>query len=199
MMMRVALASDLDDPIERLRAIHRSSDAAKTLMASVRSLPTDFPSLGAPWLVSGLAALYGRSHLAERLPPVANVTVSNVPGPTMPLYLAGAKMLNYYPVSIVTHGAALNITVESYNGSLDFGLVACRKAVPDLPDLAGMLVAAHRELVARTAERAAAPTAPARTTARKLPRRSAAKTTKIDGSRRKPARGGQRRSSALAA
>jgi len=68
MMMRVALASDLDDPIERLRAIHRSSDAAKTLMASVRSLPTDFPSLGAPWLVSGLAALYGRSHLAERAP-----------------------------------------------------------------------------------------------------------------------------------
>jgi len=199
MMMRVALASDVDDPIERLRAIHRSSDAAKTLMASVRSLPTDFPSLGAPWLVSGLAALYGRSHLAERLPPVANVTVSNVPGPTMPLYLAGAKMLNYYPVSIVTHGAALNITVESYNGSLDFGLVACRKAVPDLPDLAGMLVAAHRELVARTVERAAAPTAPARATARKLPRRSAAKTTKIDGSRRKPARGGQRRSSALAA
>jgi len=103
------------------------------------------------------------------------------------------------PTSIVTHGLGLNITVESYNGSLDFGLVACRKAVPDLPDLAGMLVAAHRELVARTVERAAAPTAPARATARKLPRRSAAKTTKIDGSRRKPVRGGQRRSSALAA
>jgi len=200
MMTRISLASDLDDPIDRLHAIHRSSGAAKTVMASVRSLPTDFPSLGAPWLVGGLAALYGRSHLADRVPPLANVTVSNVPGPTMPLYLAGAKMLNYYPVSIVTHGAALNITLESYNGSLDFGLVACRKAVPDLPDLAGMLVAAHCELVARTAERATAPSLPARATARKLPRRNAAAKTRVDGARRTVVKSGQpqRRSSALA-
>jgi len=200
MMTRISLASDLDDPIDRLRAIHRSSDAAKTVMASVRSLPTDFPSLGAPWLVGGLAALYGRSHLADRLPPLANVTVSNVRGPTMPLYLAGAKMLNYYPVSIVTHGAALNITLESYNGSLDFGLVACRKAVPDLPDLAGMLVAAHCELVARTAERATAPSVPARATARKPPRRNAAAKTRVDAARRTVVKSGQpqRRSSALA-
>ena len=117
----------------------------------------------------------------------------------MPLYLAGAKMLNYYPVSIVAHGAALNITLESYNGSLDFGLVACRKAVPDLRDLAGMLVAAHRELVERTAERAAAlpVPVPARATKRKLPRRHAAAT---DGARRKVVRSseGKRRSSALA-
>jgi diacylglycerol O-acyltransferase / wax synthase len=201
MMTRVGLASDVDDPIERLRAIHRSSDAAKTVMANVRSLPTDFPSLGAPWLVGGLAALYGRSHLADRLPPLANVTVSNVPGPTVPLYLAGAKMLNYYPVSIVTHGVALNITLESYNGSLDFGLVACRKAVPDLPDLAGMLVAAHRELLAKTTESAAVPAAPVGATARKLPRRNAAQATTTDGSRRRVVSkdGPRRRASALAA
>jgi WS/DGAT/MGAT family acyltransferase len=184
MMTRISLASDVDDPIDRLRAIHRSSAAAKTVMASARTLPTDFPSLGAPWLVGGLAALYGRSHLADRLPPLANVTVSNVPGPTMPLYLAGAKMLNYYPVSIVTHGAALNITLESYNGSLDFGLVACRRAVPDLRDLAGMLVAAHSDLMARTAERAAAPSVPASATARKVRHRNAAAKVRVDGARR---------------
>jgi WS/DGAT/MGAT family acyltransferase len=203
MMMRVSLASDVDDPIERLRAIHASSNAAKSVMASVRALPTDFPSLGAPWLVSGLAALYGRSHLAERLPPAANVTISNVPGPAMPLYLAGGRMLSYYPVSIVTHGVALNITLESYNGSLDFGLVACRKAVPDLPDLARMLEAAHRELVARTAEGAAAQAVPARarTAARKPARRPALAKTRTDAARRKPVKRGHppRRSTALAA
>jgi WS/DGAT/MGAT family acyltransferase len=183
MMMRVSLASDVEDPIDRLRAIHRASGAAKAVMANVRALPTDFPSLGAPWLVSGLAALYGRSHLADRLPPIANVTISNVPGPPMPLYLAGAKMLNYYPVSIVTHGAALNVTVESYNGSLDFGLVACRKAVPDLADLARLLVAAHRELVTRTAERTATLPEPARSTVRKLPRREAPTSRTASGGR----------------
>jgi hypothetical protein len=54
----------------------------------------------------------------------------------VPLYLAGAKMLDYYPVSIVAHGVALNITVQSYMGQLCFGLIACRRAVPDVRDIA---------------------------------------------------------------
>ena len=52
---------------------------------------------------------------------IANVAVSNVPGPQVPLYLAGAELKAYYPVSIVAHGLGLNITIVSYNGSLDFG------------------------------------------------------------------------------
>lgn len=163
-MMRISLASDIADPLERLRAIHSASAAAKALTASMKSvLPTDFPSLGAPWLISGLASLYGRSRLADRLPPIANVTISNVPGSPVPLYLAGAKMLTYYPASIVVHGIALNITVESYNGSLDFGLTACRKAMPDLAHLAHDMLAAHRELLAtlKDAEAIPAPAAPA--------------------------------------
>jgi hypothetical protein len=98
-------------------------------------IPTDFPSLGAPWLLSGLTSLYGRSGLADRLR-IANVAISNVPGSPVPLYLAGAKMLDYYPVSIVVHGVALNITVQSYMGQLCFGLIACRRAVPDVRDIA---------------------------------------------------------------
>lgn len=148
-MMRISLATDIAEPLARLRAIHAASAAAKALTSSMKSvLPTDFPSLGAPWLISGLAALYGRSRLADRMPPIANVTISNVPGSPVPLYLAGAKMLTYYPASIAIHGIALNITVESYNGSLDFGLTACRKAVPDLGGLARDMTAAHRELLA---------------------------------------------------
>ena len=64
------------------------------------------------------------------------MAISNVPGSPVPLYLAGAKMLDYYPVSIVVHGVALNITVQSYMGQLCFGLIACRRAVPDVRDIA---------------------------------------------------------------
>lgn len=122
-MTVMSLATDVDDPIERLTAINASSAAAKSLMGKVKAaIPTDFPAFAAPWLMSGLASMYGRSGLANALPPMANVAVSNVPGAQVPLYVCGARMLSYFPVSIATHGVALNITVQSYNGSLDYGL-----------------------------------------------------------------------------
>ena len=74
--------------------------------------------------------------MADKLPPVANVVISNVPGPPVPLYMAGAKMLTNYPCSIVVHGVALNITVQSYDQSLDFGLMADAAAMPDVRELA---------------------------------------------------------------
>ena len=148
-MTVMTLATDIKDPIERLKVIHESSAAAKTLMGNFKAaIPTDFPSFGAPWLISGLASMYGRSGLANSLPPVANVAVSNVPGAQMLLYVCGAKMLSYFPVSIPTHGVALNMTVQSYNGSLDYGLIACRRAVPDVADLADFVVDEHRRLFA---------------------------------------------------
>ena len=70
---------------------------------------------------------------------VANVTISNVPGPQVPLYLAGAMMTGMFPLSIVVHGVALNITVQSYRGQLCFGLIACRRALPDVGALAQAL------------------------------------------------------------
>jgi len=174
-MMRISLASDVADPIERLMAIHRASTAAKARTASMKAiLPTDFPSLGAPWLISGLAALYGRSKIAGRIPPVTNLTISNVPGPAAPLYLAGAKMLTYYPLSIAIHGVALNITVQSYNGSLDFGLTACRRAMPDPAHLTRDMLAAHHQLLAGSAIVAAteAMPPPAKAPARKATART---------------------------
>jgi len=130
------VATQKRDPLERLRKIRAATASMKnTLGAFGELIPTDFPSLGAPWLLSGLVSLYGRSGLADRLR-IANVAISNVPGAQVPLYLAGAKMLDYYPVSIVVHGVALNITVQSYMGQLCFGLIACRRAVPDVRDIA---------------------------------------------------------------
>jgi WS/DGAT/MGAT family acyltransferase len=153
--MLVSLATDVADPVERLRAIHESAAAAKKQMGNVRELPTDFPTFGAPWLLAGLAALAGRSKLAERLPPMINVLISNVPGPQVPLYFAGARIVANYPVSIPAHGGALNMTVQSYNGALEYGLTACRRAVPDVDVLADYVVDAHRQLLARLEEASA--------------------------------------------
>ncbi len=146
-MLLCNLATTIVDPVARLMEIHASTQSAKAMMGPFKAvIPTDFPSIGAPWLMSGLASLYGRSRLANRIPPVANVVISNVPGPQVPLYLAGALLKTYYPVSIVVHGVALNITVESFNGSLDYGLTACRKALPDVRELAAYMREAHAEL-----------------------------------------------------
>lgn len=148
-MMLASLATDQADPTRRIRDIVKASRAMKSTLGKVKSLlPTDFPSLGVPWLMSGLVSLYGRSRLADKIPPLANLVISNVPGPQMPLYMAGARMATNFPVSIVTHGLGLNITVQSYNGSLDFGMIACRRAMPDIRDFAGMMNDSHRELMA---------------------------------------------------
>jgi len=103
-----------------------------------------------PWVLHGLASLYGRSGLAGAMPPVANVVISNVPGPQVPLYAAGARMATYWPLSIVEHGVGLNITVMSYAGAMGFGFTTARCAVPDAGELCTALMAALEELVART-------------------------------------------------
>jgi WS/DGAT/MGAT family acyltransferase len=166
-MLLMQLATDEDDPAERMRAIVRASAKMKRTMSNVKSvLPTDFPSLGVPWLMSAAVSVYGRARLADSLPPLANVVVSNVPGPRVPMYLAGARMTTNFPVSIVTHGLALNVTVQSYDGALDFGIVACRRAVPDIGLFAACLLEAHNELAA-AAHRIAAPAAPKKRAAAK--------------------------------
>ena len=109
-------------------------------------LPTDFPSIGVPWLMEAATALYQRAKVADKLPPVANVVISNVPGPPVPLYMAGARMLTNYPCSIVVHGVALNITVQSYDQSLDFGLMADAAAMPEVRELAESLRVAFDEV-----------------------------------------------------
>ncbi len=142
-MSLISLGTNISDPRKRLVHVKAATAAMKTTMGSLKSiLPTDFPSLGVPWLMEAASALYGRAKVADRIPQVANVVISNVPGPPVPLYLAGAKMLTNYPTSIVVHGMALNITVQSYHHSLDFGLMADAAAMPDVQELAqGLLIA----------------------------------------------------------
>ncbi len=151
---------------DRLAAVQAGMAELKHATQTYKSLiPTDYPSLGAPWIVSGLAQLYAKSKLAERVPLPVNLIISNVPGSPVTLYLAGARMLAYHPISAITHGLALNITVQSYEKALDFGLVACAEAVPDLDVLIDALAAEYDELKALAAARLAPKPASKRKTA----------------------------------
>ena len=139
--MVCALATDLDDPKERLLAIIRESAKSKEMSSPLRPLIPHLSNvalLGAPMVVQMLALLHSRSNLSDVLPASANVTISNVPGPRQTLYAAGAELLNIYPVSIAAHGLALNITVQSYRDQMDFGLIAGANVLPDVNKLARM-------------------------------------------------------------
>lgn len=149
-MTVVALGTQLADPLQRLAAIQTSTHKVKTARSHLKGLiPTDYPSLLAPWLVGGLAKAayktYQSTGLSHRLPMPANLVISNVPGPQVPLYLAGAKLMTFHPLSIVTHGLALNITIQTYAGQVDFGIVTDPHALPDVQALCDALTQAFEE------------------------------------------------------
>ncbi|WP_213958501.1 wax ester/triacylglycerol synthase family O-acyltransferase [Variovorax sp. dw_954] len=146
-MGRVELFTNEGDPLKRLAGIKASAQEMKRNAGGMRgAIPMDFPSLGVPMLASGMASLMGRSKLSERLPAVANVLISNVPRPREPLYMAGGKMSTYLPVSAISHGMALNMTIHGYNDQLAFGLLACRRTVPDIEVLGSYILPAFEEL-----------------------------------------------------
>jgi diacylglycerol O-acyltransferase / wax synthase len=148
-MVLAELGTHHGDAKKRWLAIQTSTNKVKESLKSLKSvLPTDYPGLLAPLLVSRLNQTVASTKLLEKLPPVANLVISNVPGPQVPLYLSGAKMTTFYPVSIIVHSIALNITVQTYCGSVYFGVIACKKAVPDLHKLTGAMNSAFDELIA---------------------------------------------------
>jgi WS/DGAT/MGAT family acyltransferase len=163
--MTIDLHTDVADAHARLRAIHDSAVEAKVAAQKIKAMmPEDLPSVGLPWLLGTLARVMARGEVVDRLPLPTNVIISNVAGPPMPLYVAGARALTYSPVSIPYHGCALNVTVYSYDGKLFFGLTGARNALPDLRDLAeGLKV--ELELLA------SAPRAPTARRPRKAPAR----------------------------
>jgi WS/DGAT/MGAT family acyltransferase len=144
----VNLATHIANPLQRLHAVRAAASATKSVAKRVKSFtPTDFPTIGGPWVIGALASLYGRSRIASALPPIANVIISNVHGPSVPLYVAGAKMVGYWPLSIVEHGVGLNITLMSYADILGVGFTVARCAVPDPQELVTDFYAALAELL----------------------------------------------------
>ncbi len=85
--------------------------------------------------------------MASRHRPIFNVTISNVPGPSFPLYMAGARLKAWYPMGPINDGGGLNMTVMSYMGTIHFGLVACPDVVPEVQAMADHLHTALDELL----------------------------------------------------
>jgi diacylglycerol O-acyltransferase / wax synthase len=145
--MLVSLASTSADPLERLRLVAEGTRLAKD-QASVLSeeLVGGWAQLAFPALSARLARLSGNLRLFDRLPPLFNVVVSNIPGPDFPLWWAGARLEALYPIGPILEGVGLNITVVSYSGTLYFGVVGCRELVPEVEHLANLLTEAFAEL-----------------------------------------------------
>jgi WS/DGAT/MGAT family acyltransferase len=149
-MAVVELGTQFANPMKRLQAIMTSTAKVKNAMTTLKAvLPLDYPSLLAPWIVGGVAKAafktYRTTGLSHRLPMMVNLVISNVPGPQVPLYLAGAKMRTFHPMSIVVHGVALNITIQTYAGFVDFGVIADKYAVAEVHELTDALVQAYEE------------------------------------------------------
>ena len=147
-VMLAELPTHMHDPEQRMRFMRASMMEAKRAFEAVpASLLQDLSAL-VPTALSGLAAR-ALFKLATVPGVPFNLFVSNVPGPQLPLYIAGARVEGIYPVSAVTDmTGGLNITLFSYDGSLDFGLIACREMVPDLWNLIGYLQDAMAEMLA---------------------------------------------------
>jgi diacylglycerol O-acyltransferase / wax synthase len=142
--MTCQIATHIEDPKARLETIISESSKAKAMVSPLKDFVPHFTNasmLGAPMAMQVMSLLYGRSGLPNVLPPTANVIISNVPGPPMPLYVAGTQMLHLWPVSIATHGMALNITVQGYQDQLEFGLIAGANVFADVQFLAEMFEA----------------------------------------------------------
>jgi WS/DGAT/MGAT family acyltransferase len=149
-MLLTALPTDEADPVERVRRVHEAMANSKDLF---QALPaerlTDFAEFPPPAVFARAMRLSARLRLGSRLAP-GNLVISNVPGPRRPLYAAGARLLHYYPVSVIMEGQGLNITVQSYLDRLDFGLVSCPELVPDVDDLLAAILRDIDELARRT-------------------------------------------------
>ena len=174
------LATNESDAATRLKRVCASMTAAKGNFAAIPAETLqDFTQFAPPAVAARAMRMYSRLRIADRMNPPFNLIISNVPGPSYPLYSAGAKLEHFYPVSALADGQGLNMTVQSYNGNLDFGFIACRDLVPDLSVMADLLRESMDELLAlcepepadkapAAAKKRAAKKAPAAT--RKAPR-----------------------------
>jgi len=139
----VAVRSDIGDPLERLHAVHEEAQKGKL---TAEKLGADLFTVLFEALPGRL--LLGTTAFEKLLSSRLNIAVSNVRGPDHPLYLAGAKAMCLYPVSIPTSGAGLNITGVSYNGVMWVSAVSCRSMLPDSGHFLTCMRSAWEELLA---------------------------------------------------
>ncbi len=144
----VNLPTNLSDPLARLRAIHLGTRGAKEEHHALgaRTL-LDWAEHASPAVFATAARLYSRMRLADRHRPIANLVISNVPGPDFPLYLGGAELVAGFPLGPIMDGMGVNVTIMSYRGVLYWGIVACPETVPRAWQLAADIPLALDELL----------------------------------------------------
>jgi diacylglycerol O-acyltransferase / wax synthase len=126
-------ATNEADPVTRIRRVQASMNRAKEdFQAIPAEALQDFTQFAPPAVAARAMRMYSRLRIADRMNPPFNLIISNVPGPSHALYSAGARLEHFYPVSALADGQGLNITVQSYDGKLDFGFIADRELVPDV-------------------------------------------------------------------
>jgi diacylglycerol O-acyltransferase / wax synthase len=153
--MLATLPTSTVAPGRRLEIAHAATQVAKAQQAAIpQGLVDQISDFAPPALTARAARVVFATGLLHRVPPF-NLCISNVPGPNVPVYLAGARLLAHYPMSVITDGQGLNITLVGYLGQLHFGLVSCRELVPDIDVLAGYL-ADELDLLAEAAGQRAA-------------------------------------------
>jgi WS/DGAT/MGAT family acyltransferase len=129
-VMIVPIPTNVADPRERLMTAHETLQVAKTRHRALpASILTDATQFVPPALVTRAARAV--AQVSSTVQPPLNLVISNVPGPPIPLYLAGAQLVAHYPVSVITDGVGMNITAMSYRDHIDFGVVVDREQIDD--------------------------------------------------------------------
>jgi WS/DGAT/MGAT family acyltransferase len=150
--MFASLNTQIDDPGERLLAIAQSTKGAKEEFDAMGAATLmDLAEFTGPGLFNLAFRLYSSQNWASRHRPVHNVIISNVPGPSFPLYFAGAELVATYPMGPVMEGCGLNVTVFSYREAVDIGFMVCTELIPDVWSMADDVAFAIKELVAAAA------------------------------------------------
>jgi diacylglycerol O-acyltransferase / wax synthase len=145
--MRVRLHTDEGDPVERLQKIHRTTLSSKQITAAVGARSMTDVTQTLPGALAGISGrLIARTGLMSRMRPIANCVISNVPGPQVPLYFTGARMVATYGLGLPMEGIGLFHAVVSYNGAISVCVTSCRDQMPDPAFYADCVEASFREL-----------------------------------------------------
>jgi WS/DGAT/MGAT family acyltransferase len=146
--MGASMPVHLDGPGDRIRAVHASTVSTRAFQhAFGDDLLEDLFGLTPPVVLSAMVRTYVRLGLDHRLPPIFNAIVSNVPGPPVPLYCNGSRLTHAYLLGPLLVGSGLNITVISYDDSIDAGIVVCPDVVDDPWTIADAMAPGLAELV----------------------------------------------------
>ena len=130
--LRISLGTHIADPVERLRHTHEHAASSKAMSNALGAREMSEIAKHSPTMISGISTrLYSRLGLANQLSPMFNTTITNVPGPQVPLYMAGARMTHNFGLGPIMDSSGLFHSIISYCGSITLAVTACRKMMPD--------------------------------------------------------------------